>query len=380
MAASDARPLPRKNTAFRVTFPIYNSSGDLVTGASGLDSEVSIDGGTFADCTNEATEIATSSGVYYLDLSAGEMNGDTIAINVKSTSNKTTTIVIYPEELGDVRVDVGQISGDATAADNAESFFDGTGYPGTNNVIPTTTTVTNGVTIADGAITAAKIATDALTAAKLAADAVSEIQNGLATAASIVALNNLSAAQVNAEVDAALADVGLTTTVTGRVDAAVSTRATQAQVATELAAYDAPTKAELDAAVALLATASALSTASSAILSAIDAVPTSAEIDEELSSNHGEGSWQAGGGGVPSGTEFTYTVTSNPGGAPIPDVSVWCSTSNLFSSFVWFGITDAFGVARDANGNKPRLTPGTYYFLLRKTGYTFAVDTETIDE
>jgi hypothetical protein len=38
---------------------------------------------------------------------------------------------------------VTQISGDSTAADNAESFFDGTGYAGTNNVIPTVTTVTN---------------------------------------------------------------------------------------------------------------------------------------------------------------------------------------------------------------------------------------------
>ncbi len=118
MAASDARPMPRKNTAFRVTFPIFNSSGDLATGASGLDSEVSIDAGTFAECTNEATEIATSSGIYYLDLTAGEMNGDTVALNVKSTGNKNTTIVIYPEEIGDIRADVVQISGDTTAADN----------------------------------------------------------------------------------------------------------------------------------------------------------------------------------------------------------------------------------------------------------------------
>lgn len=40
-------------------------------------------------------------------------------------------------------------------------------------------------------------------------------------------------AQVNAEADQALADVGLTSTVTGRVDVAVSTRATPAQVNTE---------------------------------------------------------------------------------------------------------------------------------------------------
>jgi hypothetical protein len=41
-----------------------------------------------------------------------------------------------------VYADVVQVSGDATAADNAEAFFDGTGYAGTNNVIPTVTTVT----------------------------------------------------------------------------------------------------------------------------------------------------------------------------------------------------------------------------------------------
>jgi hypothetical protein len=88
-----------------------------------------------------------------------------------------------------------------------------------------------------------------------------------ATLAAIAALNNLSGAQVNAEVDTALADVGLTTTITGRIDAAVSTRATPAQVNTEcdtaLADYDAPTNAEMVArtlAAADYATASALAT------------------------------------------------------------------------------------------------------------------------
>ena len=44
---------------------------------------------------------------------------------------------------------------------------------------------------------------------------------------------NLTAAQVNTECDTALSDVGLTSTITGRIDAAVSTRATPAQVNTE---------------------------------------------------------------------------------------------------------------------------------------------------
>lgn len=41
-----------------------------------------------------------------------------------------------------LQVDTIQLSGDATAADNSEAFFDGTGYAGTNNVIPTVTTLT----------------------------------------------------------------------------------------------------------------------------------------------------------------------------------------------------------------------------------------------
>ena len=40
---------------------------------------------------------------------------------------------------GNFSADAKMLSGDATAADNAESFFDGTGYAGTNNVIPTVT-------------------------------------------------------------------------------------------------------------------------------------------------------------------------------------------------------------------------------------------------
>lgn len=97
MAASDARRAPIKGVAYRVTFPIFDADGDLVTGATSPDSEVSKDGGTFADCANEATEIATASGMYYLDLTAAEMAADTVTIIVKSSTGKTTPIVLYPE-------------------------------------------------------------------------------------------------------------------------------------------------------------------------------------------------------------------------------------------------------------------------------------------
>src|SRR5690349_3790916 len=124
MAATDARPIPLKNTAYRVTFPILDADGDLVTGAAGLDSEVSIDGGTFADCTNEATEIATSSGMYYLDLTSSEMNGDTIAIIVKTSTSgaKTTPIVLNPQEADDIRVSVTYWSTSAIATPDTAGY------------------------------------------------------------------------------------------------------------------------------------------------------------------------------------------------------------------------------------------------------------------
>ncbi len=120
MAATDSRPVPKKNVAYRAIFPILDADGDLVTGAASLDSEVSKDCGTFADCTNEATEIATSSGMYYLDLTSTEMNADSVAVIVKTGTSgaKTTVLVFYPEEAGDIRTNPTAINDDTTAAAN----------------------------------------------------------------------------------------------------------------------------------------------------------------------------------------------------------------------------------------------------------------------
>ncbi len=74
MASTDARAVPIKAQAYRLQFPLYKSDGTLITGASGLDSEISKDAGTFADCTNEVTEVATNSGHYYIDFTTTETN------------------------------------------------------------------------------------------------------------------------------------------------------------------------------------------------------------------------------------------------------------------------------------------------------------------
>ena len=148
MAAGDASAFGRKGVAYRITFPILDADGDLVTGATGLDSEVSKDGGTFADCTNEATEIATSSGVYYLDLTATEMNADTVAVIVKTTSSgaKTTTLVIYPLEDGDIVANMTQVGGQTASASGTVTFPAATLASTTNITAGTIATVTNRVT------------------------------------------------------------------------------------------------------------------------------------------------------------------------------------------------------------------------------------------
>lgn len=148
-----------------------------------------------------------------------------------------------------VNSNVTQISGDTTAADNAESFFDGTGYAGTNNVIPTVTTATNvtnqvsaDVTAISGDATAAdnlEAALDGTGGVTISGDlagSVTNVTGGINTAAgTITTLDGLDTAQdtqhsttqsniatVDTVVDAIQAKTdSLTFTQAGHVDANV---------------------------------------------------------------------------------------------------------------------------------------------------------------
>ena len=104
MAASDGRPVPRKNVAFRLQLAVRKNDGTLITTWAGMDSNVSLDNVGFVACTNEAVETETS-GCGYLDLTAGEMNADcvTVKITVTNTGAIPIVVVIYPEEAGDMR-------------------------------------------------------------------------------------------------------------------------------------------------------------------------------------------------------------------------------------------------------------------------------------
>ena len=120
MASTDAIPVPRKNTAFRWTFAIRKpSDATLITTWAGMDSEVSLDGGSFSDCTNEATEIGTS-GVGYIDLTAAEMNADCVVLKVTVTNTGAVPLVFvfYPESAGDYRIDTTNIDAIKARTDN----------------------------------------------------------------------------------------------------------------------------------------------------------------------------------------------------------------------------------------------------------------------
>lgn len=199
MASTDALPIPLKNTAYRVSFPIFDADGDLVTGATGLDSEVSKDGGTFADCTNEATEIATSSGMYYLDLTSTEMNADTVIIIVKTTTSgaKTTPIILYPKEAGNITV-----------------VLEGVTHTGAT--IPTVTSVTNGVTLASAAVQAIW---DALTSALTTTGSIGKRIVDYLTGDSYARLGSPVGASISADIASIQSD---TNDIQTRIPAALS--------------------------------------------------------------------------------------------------------------------------------------------------------------
>src|SRR3990170_4669703 len=131
---NNALPYPIYGAPFGIVFPYFDADGDLVSAATTPDSEVSLNGDTFADCTNEATEIATTSGMWYLLLTTAEMTADVVAIISKSATSgmKTTPIVLYPRKLVTIRSGTsaggaaGYITLDASAS-AVDDYYNGMG-------------------------------------------------------------------------------------------------------------------------------------------------------------------------------------------------------------------------------------------------------------
>jgi len=221
VSASDAIPVPRKNTAFRFYFAIRKpSDSTLITSWTGADSEVSLDGAAFGDCTNEATEIGTS-GCGYIDLTSSEMNADSVILKITVTNSGAVPLVFSfcPESAGDYRIDTTTI--DAILVDTAEIGAAGAGLTNINlpdqtmNIMGDITGNLSGsvgsVTGAVGSVTGSVGSVTGLTASNL--DVASST---LATAANLATL----AGYVDTEVAAIKTKTDqLTFTVANQVDA-----------------------------------------------------------------------------------------------------------------------------------------------------------------
>lgn len=177
---------------------ISATDGSAFTGSATV--EVTIDAGTQATgtvgsgaCTHEGN------GYHTYAPSQAETNGTLLAFTFHGTGAVPVTVQVfttgYDPTAAQIPANVTQISGDTTAADNAESFFDGTGYAGTNNVIPTVTNVTN----APGAIRSNTAQAGA--AGTITLDASASATNDLYNGAIIVLTGGAGAGQCNGIID-----------------------------------------------------------------------------------------------------------------------------------------------------------------------------------
>ena len=206
------------NTAIDVYFYMTNtatySGGEPVTGKTGLYCYYKIDGGSNAYAGATVSEVDPSyyPGVYKAACTSAVTNGDLIVMNIYAagTGERTTPVILYTDKtvanLPQTRYDKAindlvdtEVAAIKTVVDSV-LVDTGTTLPATlttiDNFIDTEVaaiktavdailvdTGTDGVVLANDAITAAKIADNAIGADQLKADAVTEIATGIAAKA-----------------------------------------------------------------------------------------------------------------------------------------------------------------------------------------------------
>lgn len=119
MAATDAHPVPRKNAIYRLYGVIVDNTGaPFGGGLTGLAAIRSLDGAATGATTNTPTEIAANSSMFFLDLTAAEMNTDETSVKVTATNANARPFwaFLYPAEVGDIPVDLTSIDGLATSS------------------------------------------------------------------------------------------------------------------------------------------------------------------------------------------------------------------------------------------------------------------------
>jgi hypothetical protein len=146
--------------------------------------------------------------------------------------------------------------------------------------------------------------------------------------------------------------------------------AVRAELATELARIDVTVGSRLadasyTAPLTAAGTRSAIGLASANLDTQLDAIPTAAEIDTQLSGTHGGGAW----GSIGSGSgAYTFTVTVNDGTTALQNATVRLVEG--VNNYV--AVTNASGVAVFA------LDSATYSVAISKAGYSFTPTSKVI--
>lgn len=183
VAVNESGALPVWREFLVVPANVYDS---VISGTDKLDVNVEEWNATSVPSEHTAgypiVTVKDGTGTGEINTTSGRVDADVTHIATAAVSTTTAQLGVNLVNIAGSAVNTGsaqlgvnvvQISGDATAADNAESFFDGTGYAGTNNVIPSVTTVTGNV---EGNLLGqvAEIATGGIPAAAFGVDVAAE--------------------------------------------------------------------------------------------------------------------------------------------------------------------------------------------------------------
>lgn len=93
-----ATPWPVKGARWSILIPYLDADGDP-TDPTTPDTEISVDGGAFADCAEEAAALTGSNGVCLLTVTGAETNYPVFAIAAKAASGPKATLGIFRPRL-----------------------------------------------------------------------------------------------------------------------------------------------------------------------------------------------------------------------------------------------------------------------------------------
>lgn len=313
--------LRKYNTATSIYFPLIDAgAADFestpVTFASG-DTQISKDGGTFANTTNNPAH--EGNGIYSLALTATEMQAALIVVTIIDSATKAW------EDQAAIIATYGNAS-----AQHAFDLDDNDRTGSANTTAPDNAGIAANQTDLNTIIAALLTSTD--------------VQNAAAAALAAIHLDHLLATDYDP----------------------TSKPGTATALLNELI--------ENDAGVSRF-TANALEQAPSGgggLTLASFFTTDSGETKDTAVSGSVVGEITAAITAGSAGSTEVTDITIDDGTNPIEGAALWISTDSTGTNVVWSGTTDASGNPKDNNGNNPFLDPGTYYIWAQLGGYTFS--------